>query len=184
MGHFTLMGSYSYLVFLVLSLALWWIFQEIQIQKTFTVDLSSHDPLAIFDFFKNPHNLEKVHPKLRKVSNLQVNNELTSFDFEESYPFITLSFQMTIIEDVDALVLRYQTNSSIAEVTVELQIESLTKVQQQKKHIESIQPTATVNGRLVVKGSRIINHIICGHLVQIWQNILLASSDFIPLTNS
>ncbi|KAK7011258.1 hypothetical protein BgiMline_002918 [Biomphalaria glabrata] len=171
------MAFYSHVLLALIPVALWWMCQEIQTDKTFAVNLAI-DSTSLYEFMKDPRNLPKIHPKIRQVSNLQVEGQVTKFNFTESYLLINLTFPMTLEADDTNLVLHYQTASSVADVKVDLYIKKLTRPQQST--MGSARPTVSVDGRLTIKAWRILSYMTCSQLVHIWTSTLMATSAFIP----
>ncbi|KAK0046494.1 hypothetical protein Bpfe_024142, partial [Biomphalaria pfeifferi] len=58
----TMMASYSHVLLALIPVALWWMWQEIQTDKTFAVTLAI-DSTSLYEFMKDPRNLPKIHPK-------------------------------------------------------------------------------------------------------------------------
>ncbi|BFZ02449.1 hypothetical protein BsWGS_05488 [Bradybaena similaris] len=159
---------------------------EVVYEQSFTVDCSPSKSV-IFDFLKTPSNLERIHPRIQEVLDIQTDNSTTSFLIQEdmgvlfgsrTFPMNLTTFSLSQVTSCISL----DSSSIVADVTVTLSIsdyDTLQPASETNPLMSRDVPSATIQGRVKVKSMRILTYIITSFVLNVWQITISSAIDLL-----
>ncbi|CAL1535320.1 unnamed protein product [Lymnaea stagnalis] len=161
-----------YWVVLISAVVLWWLFQNVRIERTSSLE-SGASRENIYDFLKNPEHLVKVHPTIVSVFNIVSDHSRVTFQFEDHLPSGTVSMHMSLVYDDEESTLLFQTNSFLANVTVRLQVSD--SVPDHSTHDSKIPSTVTIHQTVAVETWRLVSYPLSSFIAGVWESTVKTS---------